>query len=161
MKKIILYFVAIASLLSLSTLISLPIMAANTGTAVWTCSIPGIDVSTVTDLSSCQSKCTSTGAPGGSGTTPLQGICSKSIVVSPSYINNLIKTYTQWFMVIVGSIAVIVIIWGGLMYITAKGDGTKNKTARTMIIYALIGLAITLFAGGAMWTITNFLDVTP
>jgi len=159
MKKIILYFVAIASLLSLSTFISLPIMAADDGTAVWTCSIPGVDVSGATDVTSCQNLCTSTGAPGGSGTTPLQGICSKSIVVSPAYINTLIKTYTQWFMVIVGSIAVIVIIWAGLLYIMAKGDAAKAKTARTMIIYAFIGLAITLFAGGALWTITNFLEV--
>ena len=161
MKKIILYFIAIASLLSLSTFISLPIMAANnnTGKAVWTCSIPGVDVSGVENLAGCQTKCTSTSAPGGVGTTPLQGICSSSIVVSPAYINHLIETYTQWFMVIVSSIAVIMIIWAGLKFIMAKGDPKNTESARKMILYALIGLAIVLLAGGAIWTITNFLNV--
>ena len=46
----------------------------------------------------------------------------------------------------VGIAAVVMIIVAGLQFITASGDSNKISSARTSIIYALIGLVIVVFA---------------
>ena len=89
-------------------------------------------------------------------TTPA-GFCNQTVVIGPTYVLSLITKYTQWFVAIVGSLAVIMIIIGGFKFIFAKGDSDKVKDARNMIIYAFIGLAVILLAGGAMWTVLRFL----
>jgi hypothetical protein len=61
-------------------------------------------------------------------------------------IDNLIKTVIQVLSVIVGFIAVVMIIVGGLKMITANGDSGAIATARSTIIYALIGLIIVAVA---------------
>jgi hypothetical protein len=43
---------------------------------------------------------------------------------------------------LVGIVAVIYLIYGGFMYVTAAGDADKATKGRTVIINALIGLAI-------------------
>ena len=43
---------------------------------------------------------------------------------------------------VAGIAAVIMIIIGGLMYVTASGDAGKAKTARTVIVSAAIGLVV-------------------
>ena len=52
----------------------------------------------------------------------------------------------------VGIIAVIVIVIGGIRYMTSQGEPDKIKGAKNTIIYSLIGLIVTL----AAFAITNF-----
>lgn len=149
--------IALISMLSILIISSAAVVGINIsqaadadtdGGVIWTCTIPKLASEKYTTEAACLSACKDTsGAP---------GTCLKSIIVSPTYISKMLQKYTQWFVAIVGLLAVIFIIWGGLQYMLAKGDAVKGKTARKMILYALIGLAITLFAGGAMWTILNF-----
>ncbi len=47
---------------------------------------------------------------------------------------------------IAGVIAVVAIVIAGFMMIIADGDSQKVATARRMIIYAVVGLAVILFA---------------
>ncbi len=47
---------------------------------------------------------------------------------------------------IVGAASVIVIIIAGLRYITSGGDAAGVKGAKNTIMYALIGLAVAIFA---------------
>jgi hypothetical protein len=49
-------------------------------------------------------------------------------------------------MVVVGIIAVIFIIYGGILYIISSGDATKVKAAKTVIQYSVIGLIIVILA---------------
>lgn len=51
-----------------------------------------------------------------------------------------------------GTIAVIVIIIGGLMYVTAAGNSGNITKAKNMLLYAVVGLVIII----AAWAITNF-----
>lgn len=46
----------------------------------------------------------------------------------------------------VGVIAVVVIIIGGIGYITSQGDTGKSVKARTTILYGIVGLVICLLA---------------
>ena len=57
--------------------------------------------------------------------------------------------------IIAAIIAVFVIMAGGVMYITAGGDSSKITTAKNMIIYAGVGLAIIGIAGAIVTLIVN------
>ncbi len=50
------------------------------------------------------------------------------------------------FSAIVGVVAVIMIIVGGLKYITSGGDSSKVSGARNSIVFALVGLIIVALA---------------
>lgn len=47
---------------------------------------------------------------------------------------------------VLGAVAVIFIIWGGIKYITSNGDSSNISTAKSTIIYALIGLVVAVLA---------------
>jgi hypothetical protein len=47
---------------------------------------------------------------------------------------------------IVGALAVLFLVYGGVMYLTAGGDDGKVKSARAIITNAIIGLVIAIVA---------------
>jgi hypothetical protein len=61
-----------------------------------------------------------------------------------------IATFLSWavniFSAIVGIIAVVMIIVGGLKYITSGGDSSKVGSAKNTLLYAIIGLIIVVMA---------------
>lgn len=59
---------------------------------------------------------------------------------------------TSVILYIVGIIAVIMLIIGGIRYITSGGDAKKVTEAKNTILYAIIGLVICFFA----YAIVNF-----
>jgi hypothetical protein len=63
-----------------------------------------------------------------------------------SKINGLITDVINIFSAVVGVISVIMIIVGGFQYITSGGDTGKVGTAKTTIIYAIVGLIVVAFA---------------
>lgn len=63
-----------------------------------------------------------------------------------------IKTVINVILSITGVMAVIMIIIGGINYITSQGDPTKTKRGRDTILYGIIGLIIALLA----YSIVNF-----
>ena len=54
--------------------------------------------------------------------------------------------------VVIGIVAVIMIILGGVNYATSQGDPAKTKKAKDTILYGIIGLIIVLLA----FAITTF-----
>ena len=63
-------------------------------------------------------------------------------------VRSILNTVYFW----VAIIAVIVIIIGGVKYMTSQGDAGKVKMAKDTIMYAIIGLVVVLLA----FSITNF-----
>ena len=61
-------------------------------------------------------------------------------------INKLIHTIINLLSVVVGVVAVIMIIIGGLRYITSGGSDTSVTGAKNTILYAIIGLIIVALA---------------
>lgn len=61
-------------------------------------------------------------------------------------LNNIIHTVINLLSVIVGIVAVIMIIVGGLRYITSGGSDTSVTSAKNTILYAIIGLIIVALA---------------
>ena len=65
---------------------------------------------------------------------------------STSSFEDLLKKIINIFSAIVGVIAVVMIIVGGLRYVISGGDSSHVSTAKTTIIYALVGLIIVALA---------------
>jgi hypothetical protein len=61
-------------------------------------------------------------------------------------ITNVIKTVVSVLSYIVGVAAVIMIIIGGLRYVTSGGDSNNISSAKNTIIYAIVGLVIAALA---------------
>jgi hypothetical protein len=61
-------------------------------------------------------------------------------------LNTLIRRVINLLSVIVGIVAVIMIIIGGLRYITSGGSDTGVTSAKNTILYAIIGLIIVALA---------------
>ncbi len=63
-----------------------------------------------------------------------------------SSLQKLITNIINIFSVIVGVIAVIMIIVGGLKYITSGGESSNVSGAKNTIIYAIVGLIVVALA---------------
>jgi len=61
-------------------------------------------------------------------------------------LNSTIQLIVNLFSVIVGIVAVIMIIIGGLKYIISSGDASNITSAKNTILYAIIGLVIVALA---------------
>lgn len=64
---------------------------------------------------------------------------------SPS-VNSTIETVVNLLSLVVGIIAVIMVIIGGLKYILSSGDSNQINSAKNTILFALVGLAIVALA---------------
>jgi hypothetical protein len=81
------------------------------------------------------------------------GQCSDS-----GQVNDLIANVVNVLSAIVGIVAVIMIIYAGFKYITAGGDAGSISSAKSTLIYAIVGLVIAAMAQ----IITGFvLEKTP
>lgn len=61
-------------------------------------------------------------------------------------VNGILKQGIQLFSFIVGIIAVVMIIIGGVKYITSGGDSGNVTGAKNTILYAVIGLIVVALA---------------
>lgn len=65
---------------------------------------------------------------------------------SEDKVNDLIALIINIFSIVVGVVAVIMIIIGGLKYITSSGDSNNVTSAKNTILYAIIGLVVVALA---------------
>lgn len=69
--------------------------------------------------------------------------------------NGILRKITTIVAVIAGIAAVIILIVGGMEYITSGGDAQKAAGARSTIIGALVGLVIIAAAEGILTFVLN------
>ncbi len=82
------------------------------------------------------------GAGGGGGT-----ICSSRTTQNPLVgQDGVIVRVTSILAIVAGIVSVIFIVWAGIKYITSNGDSAKISSAKSTIIYALIGLVVAVLA---------------
>lgn len=63
-----------------------------------------------------------------------------------SGLNKVIATVLNIFSIIIGIIAVIMVMVGGVKYTTSSGDAQKAANARSTILYAIVGLIVAAMA---------------
>lgn len=71
---------------------------------------------------------------GGNGGDPSAGL------------GDLAAKAVNFFTIVVGAIAIIMVIYGGFRYITSGGDSGKVGSAKNTLIYAIVGLIIVALA---------------
>jgi hypothetical protein len=71
-----------------------------------------------------------------------EGNCSAEADQAASNLTTYIATAINIFSIVVGVIAVVMIIIGGVKYITSGGDSGNVTGAKNTILYAIIGLVI-------------------
>lgn len=70
----------------------------------------------------------------------------------------IFTTVTNTMLFIVGAISVIMVVVGGLRYVVSGGNATNISTAKNTILYAIIGLVISILAYAIInFVITSFM----
>lgn len=121
LKNVAISLAALATLVAPSLALATPAFAATSDIQNSLCS------GTNLDLSGSKTNCGT-----GSGAT--------------NNLNKLLTDIVNIFSAIVGVVAVVMIIVGGLRYITSGGDSGKVGTAKNTLIYAIIGLIVVALA---------------
>lgn len=71
--------------------------------------------------------------------------------------NGVIKTIITTMLFVVGILAVIMIIYGGIRYVTAHGDKTQVASAKDTVVYAVVGLVVAIVAYALVdWVVNLF-----
>ncbi|MDI6717917.1 MAG: hypothetical protein QMD86_02670 [Patescibacteria group bacterium] len=66
-----------------------------------------------------------------------------------------ISSIVNIFFTILLAIATVMILWAAYNYVTAAGDENKIKTAKTTLLYALLGIAIAVISRGVVTLIKS------
>lgn len=66
--------------------------------------------------------------------------------IDPTGSDGIVNQVVNFILWAVGIIAVVMLIWGGIRYMTSGGDSNKLTSAKNTIIYAVIGLIVAIFA---------------
>ena len=80
---------------------------------------------------------------------PKSPVCAST---NDAEVNTLIQTIINILLFVLGAIAVIMIVVGGIRYTTSNGDSSAITGAKNTILYAVVGLVIALLA----YAIVNF-----
>ena len=67
-----------------------------------------------------------------------------------SGLTSLFRTVVNILLFLVGSLAVIMLVIGGLRYVTSNGDQNAVTSAKNTILYAIIGIVVAFLAYAAV-----------
>jgi phosphotransferase system glucose/maltose/N-acetylglucosamine-specific IIC component len=69
-----------------------------------------------------------------------------------------LEDLAQWLLGIIGVIAVIMILYGAFLYITAAGNDESIAKAKSVIIYGLIGVLIAILSFAIVSFVASFVS---
>ncbi|HUO61870.1 MAG TPA: pilin [Candidatus Bathyarchaeia archaeon] len=92
---------------------------------------------------------------GGSGGGAVSGTASGSSIcgaTSKDDFSTIMHNIINTMLFVLGMIAVLMIVIGGIRYTTSNGDSAATKSAKDTILYSVIGLVVAIMA----YAIVNF-----
>jgi hypothetical protein len=75
---------------------------------------------------------------------PWPSTCIKAGVAQLNCLPTVFLNVTNAFLLFGGIVALFIIVWAGIRFITSGGDAKQIQSARSMITYAIIGLIVVL-----------------
>ncbi len=75
-------------------------------------------------------------------------------------VRDIIETVARFLILISVVIAVIFIVWGGIMYMMAGDDTTKATAAKSRIVNGIIGALVVLAVGLILQTLASLVNWT-
>jgi hypothetical protein len=94
--------------------------------------------------SSNQVGCAACEAEEGSTWNAAEGKCNRG--TNGGDLNGIIQTIINVMLFIIGILSVVMIIFGGIRYVTSAGNKTQVDNAKNTIIYAVVGLVVAIVA---------------
>jgi len=88
---------------------------------------------------------------GASLTNPLEGTC-KAGTTGQQCLQLIVGNVIKGALGITGSIALLMIVWGGFLWLTSMGNGEKVEKGKNTLIWATLGLVLIFGA----YAITSF-----
>ena len=80
--------------------------------------------------------------------------------VTLSDVQGLIETVARFLILISVVVAVIFIVWGGMMYMMAGDDAAKSGAAKSRIVNGIIGALVVLAVGLILQTLASLVNWT-
>ena len=90
--------------------------------------------------------------------TPTSPYAGQPITLSD--VQGLIETVARFLILISVIIAVIFIVWGGMMYMMAGDDAAKSGAAKSRIVNGIIGALVVLAVGLILQTLASIVNWT-
>lgn len=87
---------------------------------------------------------------------PVSGWASSINFPNPTATNTwqeLVANITNWLLAILSGVAILVLIIGGITYITAEGEQDRIDRGKRIITYAIFGLAVVLVSYSIVLTV--------
>lgn len=84
---------------------------------------------------------------------PSSGITSKDDVVL------ILANWLHWIFGFVGVLAIIVIIYSAVLFLTAGDDEGRRKSAKGWLLYGIIGIIVAILSYTIISIIGSFLNV--
>lgn len=81
------------------------------------------------------------------------GTVPPSVSGGPNNVSEIVPRVVNILLFVAGVASVIVIVVGGIMYIVSAGDEKRTRTAKDAILYAIVGLIVSISA----YAIANFI----
>lgn len=92
----------------------------------------------------------------GNGLTNVQsGVTTTETAAGGLTMQQVINTVIGTMLFIVGLLAVVMLIYGGIRYVTSHGDKAQVTAAKETIMYAVVGLVVAIAAFAVVQWITN------
>lgn len=70
----------------------------------------------------------------------------KFLISGQNTLSGILLNVMSWILWLAGAFALIYLIYGGILYITAAGNEEKTKAGKNAIVYAIIGIAIVVLS---------------
>lgn len=107
---------------------------------------PATSTTSATDYWGCDALKAQIDAAGGGRASQLPQYCTEGAVYSK---------IVYWLYYILGIGAVIMIIYGGYLYMTAGSSEAQTKKGKTIIMYTLAGVAVAILATAIIMILVN------
>lgn len=76
------------------------------------------------------------------GISSIGDIAGDNGLAKKSSAKEIMQTIVKWLLTLVGTIAVISLIYGGFLYVTSQGEEDATERAKHIILYSVIGIII-------------------
>jgi len=91
----------------------------------------------------------------GSGVLDGAKIAMPTDTTVPDSLPESLKKVTNVALYVIGALSVIMLIYGGIRYVTSAGESARVAEAKNTIMYSIIGVVVALLA----YAIVNFVIV--
>jgi|GEM_PF-2649451 len=85
------------------------------------------------------------------GASQAKGVAKKADIVE------LILVVINYAIIVIGVLAVLIFVYAGYLYLTASGDQAKLDTAKSTVLYAVVGVVVSVLGFVAVATVQRFI----